>query len=175
MGRMELRKGRYAPRPTFKPHNTVSTDTHSGAPRNQPPEAAKAAANRAADTTKEMYRSAALKARDTLAASTEYVRRNPVPVVFGAFAFGAAIGCLLMMARRKATFSERLADEPLVAVREALLGALAPVVHRVHQGYDSARDGAERAMDRVHRFGPGHAGGSVSDRIGRIGHNLKFW
>ena len=55
---------------------------------------------------------------------------------------------------------------------EAFLGALAPVAQRVHDGYDSARDGAGKMLDRVHG---GHAGSSISDQIGRIGNNLKFW
>lgn len=137
--------------------------------------ATKDAANRTTDTAKDMYKSAALKARDTLATSKEYVRRNPVPVVLGAIAFGAAIGYMLMMARRKPTFSERYADEPLIAVREAILGALAPVAQRVHEGYDSARDGAGKVMDRVHGFDPRRTCNSFSDQIGRIGNNLKFW
>ncbi len=138
-------------------------------------DAAKETANCATDTAKDLYQSAALKAKDTLATSKEYVRRNPVPVVLGAIAFGAAIGYMLMVARRKPTFGERYADEPLVAVREAILGALAPVTQRVHEGYESARDGAGRAMDRVHCFGTRRAGNSFSHRIGRIGNNLKFW
>lgn len=137
--------------------------------------ATKDAAKRATDTAKDMYQSAALKAGETLATSKEYVRRNPVPVVLGAIAFGAAVGYMLMMARRKPSFSERYADEPLVAVRDAVLGALAPVAQRVHKGYDSARDGAGKVMERVHGFGPGRNVESFSDQIGRIGNNLKFW
>ena len=133
------------------------------------------AAHRATDTAKDMYQSAALKAEDTLAASKEYVRQNPVLVVVGALAFGAAIGCMLMMARRQPTFRERYVDEPLDSAREAILAALAPVAHRLHEGYDSARDGAGKAMDRVHRFNPGRTVDSLSGQIGRIGNNLKFW
>ncbi len=132
-------------------------------------------AKRASDTAKDIYQSAALRAEDTLATSKEYVRRNPVPVVLGAIAFGAALGYMLVMARRKPTFSERYADEPLGAVRDAIFDALAPVAQRVHEGYDSARDGAGKAMDRVHRFSAGRMGDSFSDQIGRIGNNLKFW
>lgn len=132
-------------------------------------------ANHATDVAKDIYQSAALKAGDTLATSKEYVRRNPVPVVLGAIAFGAAIGYMLIMVRRKPTFGERYVDEPLLAVREAILGALAPVAHSVHKGYDSARDGTEKAMNQVHRFGAGRSGYSISDQIGRIGNNLKFW
>lgn len=138
-------------------------------------DAAKDAARHAADTAKEMYHSAALKAGDALTTSKEYVSRNPVPVVLGAIAVGAAIGYMLMTPRRKPTFSERYADDPLLAVREAILEALAPVTQRAHKGYDSARNGAEKAMDRVHEFGSGRTAETFSDQVGRIGHNLKFW
>jgi len=137
--------------------------------------AAKDAASRTTDAAKDMYQSAALKAEDALATSKDYVRRNPVPVVLGAIAFGAAIGYLLLTPRRKPTFSERYADEPLAAVREAIFEALAPVTQRVHRGYDSAREGAGKAMDRVHHAGSGRTCESISDQIGRIGSNLKFW
>lgn len=129
----------------------------------------------ATEKAKEMYHSAAVKAEVTLANTKEYVRSNPVPVLLGAIAFGAALGYVVMAARRKQTFGERYADEPMVAVREALLGALAPVTQRVHDGYDTARDGAGKAMHRLHRLGIGHCANSFSDRISRIGNNLKFW
>lgn len=115
------------------------------------------------NATKEFYHTAALKAEDGFEASKECMRRNPVPIVLGAIAFGAALGYLMVMSRRKPTFVERYAEEPFHAVREAFLGAIAPVTHRVHKGYDSARDGAERS---VHSF---------SDQVGRVGSNLKFW
>jgi ElaB/YqjD/DUF883 family membrane-anchored ribosome-binding protein len=137
--------------------------------------ATKETANRATEKAKEIYQSAALKAADTLAISKEYVRRNPVPVVLGAVAFGVAIGYMLMMARRKPTFSERYVDEPLVAVREALLGTFAPVAKRGHKGYDSALDGAEKVMDRVHSFSPRGTPNLFSNQMGRVGNNLKFW
>lgn len=134
---------------------------------NQLPEAAKEiarqatavaeeTAHRATDTAKDIYQSAALKAEDTLAASKEYVRQNPVLVVVGALAFGAAIGCMLMMSRRQPAFRERYMNEPLDSAREAILAALAPVAQRLHEGYDLALDGAGKAMDRVHRFNLSH-------------------
>lgn len=133
--------------------------------------ATKDAAHRAMDT----YQSAALRAGDTLATSKEYVRQNPVLVIVGALAFGAAVGCLLMMARRQPSRRERYVDEPLDSAREAILAALAPVAQRLHEGYDSARDGAGKAMDQVHRFNPGRTVDSLSQQIGRVGSNLKFW
>lgn len=136
---------------------------------------AQAITKRAADSAKEVYHTAKLKAEDTLATSKAYVRRYPFPVILGAVAVGAALGCALVMARRRPTFGERYAEEPMAAVRAAVLGALAPVTHRMHQGYDSARDGAARAVDRIHQYGTSCGGDSLSHRIGRIGNNLKFW
>lgn len=138
-------------------------------------DAGRSTAQYATDRARQLYQSAAVKAEETLSTSKDYVRQNPVPVVLGAFAFGAALGCLLMMARRKPTFSERYADEPLTAVREALLVALAPVAQRVHDGYDSARTGAEKVIDRVHSFGTRRTGDSFAHRVGRIGSNLRLW
>jgi len=135
----------------------------------------KDAAQRATDSARDMYHSAALTAEDTLATSKEYVRQNPVLAVVGAVAFGAAVGCMLMMARRQPTLRQRCVNEPLDSARAAILAALAPVAHRLHEGYDSARDGAGKAMDRVHHFNPGRAVDSLSGQIGRVGSNLKFW
>jgi ElaB/YqjD/DUF883 family membrane-anchored ribosome-binding protein len=138
-------------------------------------DATKEAAGRATEVAKDIYHSAELEAGETLATCKDYIRRNPVSVVLGSITFGVAIGCMLMIARRKPTFSERYADEPLAAVREAILGAIAPVTQRIHQGCDSARDGAGDVLDRMHRLVPGRADPSFSDQIARIGNNLKFW
>lgn len=127
------------------------------------------------EKAKEIYHSAVVKADDTLVASKDFIRRNPLPVVLGAIAFGAAIGYVLLMSRRKLTFSEQYQNEPLTAVREAFLGAIAPVKNRVHQGYDSARDGASKVMNRVHDYGTGRCRNSLSGQVERLGHNLKFW
>ncbi len=135
-------------------------------------DAAKDAAKRAGETAKHIYQLSAVKAEETLAISKDYVRRNPVPVFLGAVAVGAALGYMVMMSRRKPTFSERYAEEPMIAMRDAILGALAPVTQRVHSGYDSAIDGAGKAM---HRLSSGRTAHTLSDRFGRIGENLKFW
>ena len=182
----------------------MNTEFHSKPPMNQLPEAAREIARQATEmaaesahrasaavkdvtgavrdaasdvtgAAKDMYQSAALKAEDTLATSKEYVRQKPLLVVVGAIAFGAAIGCMLMMARRQPAFRERCVDEPLDSAREAILAALAPVAQRLHEGYDSARDGAGKAIDRVHRFNPGRTVDSLAGQIGRVGNNLKFW
>jgi len=138
-------------------------------------DATKDAAHRVTDKAQHLYQSAALKAGHTLAVSKAYVRRNPVPVILGSIAIGAAVGYLIINARRKQSFSEKYVEKNLNAVREAILCALSPVAQRVHDGYDLARDGVEKAIDRVKHFGPGRTHDSLSDRIGRFGNNLKFW
>lgn len=164
----------------------MSIHIHPETPINQLPEAAKELAQSAADNvkditktvesaTKDLYQSTTCKAGETLATSKEYVRRNPVPAVLGAVAFGVAIGYLLMKARRRPLLGDRHSDEPLLAAREAILGALAPVSQRVQRGYDSAREGAGKVMDGLHHMGSGRSEASLSDQIGRIGNNLKFW
>jgi ElaB/YqjD/DUF883 family membrane-anchored ribosome-binding protein len=166
--------------------NTVITEIHPDTPINQLPQAARETAQRAIDATKDaahrttdaakdMYQSAALKASDTLATSKDYVRHNPVPFVIGAVALGAGIGYLLMNTSRKPTLAERFADESLVSVREAILSALTPMAQGVHDGYDSARDSVGKAMHQAHGFGIQRTCGNLSNRLCRVGSNLKFW
>lgn len=164
----------------------MSIHIHSEQPISQLPEAAKELAQRTVDNvkdiantvegaTKDIYQSTTCRAEETLATSKEYVRRNPVPAVLGAVAFGVAIGYLLVRARRRSPFGDSHSDAPLLAVREAVLAALAPISDRVHKGYDSAREGAGKVVDNLHHMGSGHREASLSDQIGRIGSNLKFW
>lgn len=150
----------------------MSTTTEWEPAVNQLADAGREAVDHAAETARDLYHRTADQAGDALATSKDYVSRNPIPVFLGALAVGAALGYLVMSSRRKPTFGERYTDEPMAAVRNALLGALAPVSQRVHSGYDAAMDGAGKAMDRMHRFGPGN---SFSHRLGRLGNNLKFW
>lgn len=118
----------------------------------------------ATEKVRGMYRCAATKAGESLAAGKKCVRKNPVPVVLGAVVLGAAVGFLILNSRRKLTFVERFADEPLSSVREAILTALAPVSQRVHDGYESAQQGVGKAFDRAGRFGRS-----------RAGKNFRFW
>lgn len=133
------------------------------------------AAKKVADKARELYHTAADKAGNILASTKEYVRKNPMSFVMGSLFLGAAVGYLIINTRRKPTFAERFADEPMVSVRDAIRGAFTPVAHRVHEGYDSARQGVGKVMDQVQRLRPGHSRVSLSDRISRTAHNLKFW
>ena len=58
---------------------------------------------------------------DTVSRTKDYVRRNPVPVMLGALAFGAALGYMLVLTRgEEPTFRERLTGAPLQTAREAI-------------------------------------------------------
>jgi ElaB/YqjD/DUF883 family membrane-anchored ribosome-binding protein len=143
---------------------------------NRTTDATKEAAQHATNAAKEICQTVSVKAEDTMIRTKEYVRLNPVPVVLGAIAFGAALGYMIMLTRRhEPTFRERFAAEPLDATREAIFAALAPLSQRLHQGYDSARNGADNAMDKLHSYHPSRRVDSWADQIGRVGSNLKFW
>lgn len=135
----------------------------------------KEATHHATVTAREACKTAATMANDTLENSKECVRRNPVSMVLGAALIGAAVGYVVMNARRKPGFSERYADDPLLSVREVILAALSPVAQRVNDGYDAACDGVGKAMDRVHRHKPGRSSSTCSGRICRFGNKIKFW
>lgn len=116
------------------------------------------------------------KIDDTVSRTKDYVRQNPVPVILGALAFGAALGYTIVMARREEpTFRERFADEPLQTAREAIYAVLAPVAHRLHDGYGSARQGAEKALDKLQGRQPVNTVESWFNQLGRVSSNLKFW
>ncbi len=134
--------------------------------------AAQSTACHAAAAAKGVYQSARDKVDSQLTGSREFVRRNPLPVVLGALAFGAALGYLLMPGRRTPSLAHRLLDEPLDHARVALLAALAPVASRLHEGYDYAKDGAERAMDRVQSLEPRGVLGCLAQRGARFGSRL---
>ncbi len=106
--------------------------------------------------------------KDSLSHTKEYARKNPMPVLFGALALGAAVGCVIALTRREEpSLRERFVDQPLSDFREAVYAALAPVSERLHDDYASARKGAERTL--------AHTGNSLSNQLGRVSRNLKFW
>ena len=60
------------------------------------------------------------EAKHALACATEQIRKNPVPIVVGAVAFGVAIGYLIVSGRQTDTFHERYVDEPLAQATDAI-------------------------------------------------------
>jgi hypothetical protein len=152
------------------------TDILNHPPSNPIPEGAREAVQHATDAAKEAYNTVSTKVEDTMIRTKEYVRQNPLPIVLGALAVGAVLGCLVVMARRQQpTLRERFMDDPVHTSRDILYAALAPVGQRLHDGYDTARDGAGRALDKLQHQLPSRHGDSWSDQLGRVGSNLKFW
>jgi len=52
--------------------------------------------------------------------ASDYIRKNPLPMVAGAFAFGIAVGYLIVSGRHTPTFQERYLREPLDHANDAL-------------------------------------------------------
>jgi ElaB/YqjD/DUF883 family membrane-anchored ribosome-binding protein len=159
---------------------------HSETPIDQLPEVSKEMAQNTTEYFKEIADSAVTNAKDiyqkttsrageVLVISKEYVRRNPVPVVLGAVALGATLGYFLVKGRSRTLFGAHQSDEPLVTMREAILDAIAPVSRRVHERYESAREGAGKVMDGLRSMGSGPVETSLAKQIGRLGNNLKIW
>jgi len=132
------------------------------------------AASRAVEAGKDLYQTAALKADDVLSRSKDYVSRKPVRVVLGAVAFGAAIG-YLFATRVNSKPNSCHADEPLIAVRDAILSVTAPVARHVQAGYGSAKDQVENVTDRARRLNSARNGRVLLDTIERMSNRLKFW
>ena len=56
--------------------------------------------------------------------ANEKIRRNPLPAVAGAFAFGIAIGCVLMSGRQSESNGSFDLREPLADADDILTGSL---------------------------------------------------
>ena len=90
-----------------------------------------------ADAARDLCQSICKESKNALCCASEQIKKNPVPIVVGAVAFGIAVGCLIMSGRHTPTFQERYVDEPL-----------------------------DQAGDVV---------SNISESIGRMIANLKFW
>jgi ElaB/YqjD/DUF883 family membrane-anchored ribosome-binding protein len=136
-------------------------------------ETAGEAAHQAAEAAKDAYQTVSAKVEDTMIRTKDYVGRNPIPVALGALAVGAVIGALIMMARRPATLRERFMEDPLHTSRDVIYAALAPIGKGLHDGYDSARNGADKAWEKLRGTDPSHAGNWISEQIRRVQNSLK--
>ncbi len=64
------------------------------------------------------------EAEEYLTCASEAIRKNPVPFVAGAVAFGVALGYLIASGRHQETFQERYINEPLDHATDALSSTL---------------------------------------------------
>jgi hypothetical protein len=60
------------------------------------------------------------EAENAASCANDCIRKNPLPVVAGAFAFGVAVGYLIVTTRHTPTFQERYFREPLDHANDAL-------------------------------------------------------
>ncbi len=65
------------------------------------------------ESAKDTVGSLRKEAESALCCASESIRKNPIPSVVGAVAFGIALGCLIMSGRHNPTFQERYLAEPL--------------------------------------------------------------
>ncbi len=70
--------------------------------------------------SKEAGQAIRTEAEHLLACASERIRKNPVPVVVGAVAFGVAIGYLIVASRHTPTFQEQYVNEPLDQATDAI-------------------------------------------------------
>jgi hypothetical protein len=157
-----------------------------------PVEQASAAAHGAIDTAREKLHAAGDVARQKLEAARDsaretmhvarekvehagssllqWTRENPATALASVFATGLFIGCALAMTRHERTFGERLREDPVDTIRDAVHAALAPLSVRIHDAADSARSAAGSVADSLHSNGH-----SWAKRLRGVGDNLKFW
>ena len=64
------------------------------------------------------------EADELLSRASEKIRSNPLPAVAGAFAFGIAIGCVLMSGRQPGSNESFDLSEPLADAGDILSGSL---------------------------------------------------
>lgn len=85
-------------------------------------------AEKAAETisrkSKEACCAVSQEASDLFACANDTIRKNPIPAVAGAFAFGLAVGCLIMSGRSSETLEDRYVHEPLDLAADAISNTL---------------------------------------------------
>jgi ElaB/YqjD/DUF883 family membrane-anchored ribosome-binding protein len=140
----------------------------------QLPQRAREAAQQTRDLVQEKYEQVRSSAGQGLAAGETYVRDHPLPTVLGALALGTLVGFAIGMSRREESLRERLTEDPLNVIREAVIAALSPAADRIHDSYDHARDAAAKAVHSAQRNASGYAD-SWARSLRRAGSNLKFW
>jgi len=104
------------------------------------------------------------------------IRRNPLPTVLGALAFGAAVGYVIY-SRRDCSVADRLVNESR-SFRRHLSGAQGKLSGLFHDGMDLAHEGAGRANRFVHDLPADQVLDTVSSTLHRALNRinrLKFW
>jgi ElaB/YqjD/DUF883 family membrane-anchored ribosome-binding protein len=129
-------------------------------------------AERAQSTAADALQTVRSRAGEALTRGGEYVRKNPVPIVFGALGIGVLIG-VAMTRRDEPDLRKRYVDEPIHQARDLLYSLLAPVTARLRNEYGHARESAENAADKLQEFG-GYFD-PMFKQAQRAARKLKFW
>lgn len=128
------------------------------------------------ETVERVATSASVKCHNACYEAKEMIRRNPLPTVLGALAFGAAIGYAIY-SRRDCSVADRLVKESRSFGRH-LSGAQGRLSGLFHDGLDIAHEGAGRANRFVHHLPTDQVLDTVSSTLNRALNRinrLKFW
>lgn len=104
----------------------------------------------------------------------EMVVRNPVPTIFGALVFGAAVGYLVYSRRQPLSLSDKIVRDAH-GLRKTLSDGSHHLSSLFHDGLDVASKHAKKANDRFHDIPVDDVLHSVADSLGRVRNRLKFW
>ncbi|WAC20841.1 hypothetical protein OVA24_05520 [Luteolibacter sp. SL250] len=104
----------------------------------------------------------------------EMVTRNPIPTVFGALVFGAAVGYLVYSRREHLSLPDRLVRET-EAFGRRLSHAPGRISSLFHDGVEMASTGAGKASGYLHDLPARDVLDSISGSLNRICNRLKFW
>lgn len=123
-------------------------------------ESASESASEAMHMAKEKMDIAKQKIDDAGSNLLQWARENPATALASFFATGFVIGAALTLRRNEKSFNERLREDPVATLRDAVTAALSPLRERIHDAADSAHSKMEKIVDRA--AANGH---SLTDRI----------
>ncbi len=129
----------------------------------------------ARDQTQKALHTAKDKTNQALTQSGNYVKENPIPTLLGALAVGIVVGVLISRKEEERTFRQRFAEDPVNAARGAVFAALAPIAEKLHDQYDTARSGAQHAVNRINTRQNRRAVDDIFSQARRTASHLKFW
>lgn len=104
----------------------------------------------------------------------EIVTKNPIPTIFGALVFGAAVGYLVYSRRESLSIPDRFVRET-ESFRRRLHDAPGRLSSLFHDGVDAASAGAGKASGFIHDLPTSDVLHSISGSLNRICNRLKFW
>lgn len=123
----------------------------------------------------ERVRSSARESCETACVKARHlVAKNPIPTVFGALVFGAAVGYLVYSRREQFSLPDRLTKEAN-SLRKALSSGSDRLSSLLHDGVDTASHHAKKASAFVHGIPADDILHSASDSLNSIYNRLKFW